>query len=200
MSLKDWVDVISKFVTMAAVVFGGIWTYNLFIAERQHYPHANVEHNVTHVPLSPCATLVRVGVQITNSGRTKVLSSRAIIWVQRLRPLRPCEDGAPCVKKELLDNFKDATRTSDHFTWPAIGYRKSEAPGLLDLEPNEKEEQDYEFVIPSSIEFVRVYSYYRNDRKISPTGVDIGWRTSSYHNIASELKERAKCKHDMPFG
>jgi hypothetical protein len=198
MDFKDRVDVLSKFVGIIAIVLGGIWTYNIFVKERQHFPHANVQHKVAHVPLSSCVNLVRVGVEIANSGKSRLLSSKSVVWIQKIRPISVCPSDGQCVRADLQHALADPVHKQDRFTWPLIGYRENQTKNSLDLEPDEKEEQDYEFVVPSSVEFVRIYSYYQNDER--STGADTGWRTSTFHDLKTDPKERAKCKQQLPFG
>ncbi len=194
MNFKDQVEVVSHFVTMVAIVTGGIWTYKIFVEERQEYPHVNVELKAGHVSLDNCLNLIRVAVELTNSGASRVVSGKAIVRVQQVRPLPPCySDVEPCASREIAAAVDDAPRVHDRFSWLMLASRKQVKPNILDLEPGEKQEQDYEFVVASDVEVVRIYSYYQNDSRTTP-GEEIGWTASKYYELQPTQKEKAQCK------
>lgn len=42
MNIKDKIETLAHVVTMLAIIVGGLWTYNIFIKERNSFPHANI--------------------------------------------------------------------------------------------------------------------------------------------------------------
>ena len=71
-AFKEKVDIIQGLVTIAAIIIGGIWTYNVFIKERREYPHANIEQKITHLALSDQQNLLQLGLELTNTGTLNV--------------------------------------------------------------------------------------------------------------------------------
>ena len=43
---------------------------------------------------------------------------------------------------------------------------------------------DFEFVTPSNVRAVRIYTYFRNEQK-SKRGTEIGWTASSYYDFSA---------------
>jgi hypothetical protein len=102
LTLKEKVEIAQAIVTMGAVFIGGLWTYELFIKERQEYPHANIEQKISHLPLSDKANLLHVEINVANTGKSLIAIEQSTIRVQQILPLSSCpEDDAPCAAKEL---------------------------------------------------------------------------------------------------
>lgn len=81
--------------------------------------------------------------------------------------------------------MKDASaaveRKDDRFAWPLIAER--DVKTTIEIEPGEKQSLDYEFVIPSTVKAVRIYTYFRNEQR-SKEGREIGWYASSYYDFS----------------
>jgi hypothetical protein len=176
---KDWVDIAQSVVTIVAVFVGGLWTYDVFIKERHDYPHANIEHKATYLPLANKKRLLRVGLDLTNAGSSLMEISQSIIRIQQILPAAPCS-GEPCAASQLKDASAEVERKDDRFAWPLIAER--DVKTTIEIEPGEKQSLDYEFVIPSTVKAVRIYSYFRNEQR-SKTDKEIGWYTSSYYDF-----------------
>lgn len=78
-TFKEKVDAVQGIVTTVAILVGGLWTYNFFIKERQDYPHANIEQKLSHVVLSERVNLLRVGIEVSNTGRSYIGLGSSII-------------------------------------------------------------------------------------------------------------------------
>lgn len=180
-TFKDWVDIVQSIVTIVAVIVGGIWTYQLFIKERRDYPHANVEHKVSHLALPEKKRLLRVGLELTNAGSSLMDIDQAIIRIQQVLPVTSCV-GDPCAERQLKDASADVQRKDDRFAWPLIAERNVTAN--IEIEPGEKQSLDYEFVIPVTVKAVRIYTYFRNQHRSSKRK-EIGWYLSSYYDFAT---------------
>jgi len=61
----------ASIATVVAVIVGGWWTYSLFIKEREEYPHANIELKLSHVALSERVNLLRIAIELSNTGGTR---------------------------------------------------------------------------------------------------------------------------------
>jgi hypothetical protein len=180
-TFKDWVDIAQSVVTIAAVFVGGLWTYDVFIKERHDYPHANIEHKTTHLSLSDKKRLLRVGLDLTNAGSALMEINQSIIRVQQILPAASCSNG-PCAASQLKDASAEIERKDDRFAWPLIAERDIKT--TIEIEPGEKQSLDYEFVVPSAIKAVRIYTYFRNEQK-SKKDKEIGWYASSYYDFST---------------
>ena len=103
-TLKDWVDIAQSVVTIVAVIVGGIWTYDVFIKERRDYPHANIEHKITHLSLANKNWLLRVGLDLTNAGNSLMRIDESFIRIQQILPAASC-DNDPCAPNQLKEAF-----------------------------------------------------------------------------------------------
>jgi hypothetical protein len=185
---KDIVDIILAIVTIGAIFTGGFWTYNLFIKERKGYPHANIKHIVSHVSLSDNINLLRVAIELTNTGSFKVDIIKTIVRIQQILPKLPCVKDYPCAKTQVSEALKEIARKEDRFSWPMIAKRLRNSNIPIEIEPGEKHDIDFEFAIPSVVTNVRIYSYFKNETKKAEKK-EIGWSMSSYYDLK---KEKAK--------
>jgi hypothetical protein len=194
-SVKEWVPIAQAIVTILAVIFGGWWTYKLFIEQREQYPHANIEQKLSHValidrpgnvaervlgvPISAFhsilpVNLLRVVIELTNVGKTLMTTGDAIIRVQQILP-PACQKVGPCVvRDEIGAAINNVKRQEDRFSWRLIGERVTSFDRPYDLEPGEKQSFEFEFVTPSEVKLVLVYAYFRNDKRCGE-GREIGW-------------------------
>jgi hypothetical protein len=190
-TFKERVEIAQAIVTIVAVFVGGLWTYDIFIKERREYPHANIELKITHLTLSDRSNLLRVGLNLTNTGKSLMTIEQSIIRVQQILPQLPCSKGVPCAADELSEATANVVRKDDHFTWPLIAERTVTFTPSAQLEPGEKQNFDFEFVTPSDVKAVRIYTFFRNDR-VSKKGKEIGWAASSYYDFPADSRGGAK--------
>ena len=179
---KDNIEIVKSIVTIIAVIVGGLWTYNLFVKERQHYPHANISQQISHIKLTPEINLLLLKVEVENTGNSILPLRKSITRVQQILPILPCIKDAACAKNEINYSLRHVERNSNRFSWPMISERKNILESSINIEPDEKETFDLEFVLPSTVKSIRVYNYWRNEKK----GVgdnEKGWSASKYYNF-----------------
>lgn len=192
MLVKDIVESVKAIVTTIAIIVGGIWTYTLFIKERKHLPHANIEQKVSHLELSEHTNLLRVIAKLTNTGSSRLLSGKSIIRIQQILPVpSSCPKQGLCAKEEVTSALREIKRKGDRFSWPLIAEREHSLRIPLDIEPGEEDFIEYEFVVPTGIKVVRIYSYFRNDQKAKSDN-EVGWAISSHYNFEKPKEERGK--------
>jgi len=68
---------------------------------------------------------------------------------------------------------------------------KQQLRASFDIEPGEKQLLEFEFVVPSEVKVVRVYTYFRNDQKLKD-GSEVGWTASSYYDFRTPNGEGRK--------
>ena len=188
MTFKEKIETTQAIVTIFAILVGGIWGYNLFIRERKHYPHTNIEQKVSHIALSDDINLLRVDIGLTNTGKSMLVLKKSIIRVQQILPVLPCMEPEACAVKQVNAALKETERKEDRFTWPLLSKRNKIFEKPLDIEPGEKDVIDFEFAIPSKVEAVRIYSYFRNEEKTKGKD-EVGWSTSTYYDFGKVGKE-----------
>lgn len=187
MTFKEKVETVQAIVTIVAVCLGGIWTYMLFIKERVPYPRANVEQKISHIALSKRTNLLRIEIEVTNIGRTRLVSTKSITRVQQILPMSSCSKPEPCAVDEVNSTLEKTERKTDRFSWPLLAKREKSQESL-DIEPGEKGFIDFEFIVPSEVKVIRAYSWFRNDRR-SKSGNEFGWTRSSYYEFGRSKDE-----------
>jgi hypothetical protein len=174
MTFKETLTTVQAIVTIGAVITGGIWSYNLFIKERKNYPHVNVEQKVFHVVFSSGVNILRIAIDLTNTGNCGVQLRDYFIRIQQVLP------DVLDMGKVVNDAAKERTSNQDSFPWPLLNERKSTL--TVDIEPGEKQTMDFEFAVPSNAKVVRVYSYFRNERTKKEDS-EVGWGLSTYYDF-----------------
>jgi hypothetical protein len=137
-SVKEAIDVLQGLVTIVAVFVGGFWTYDVFIKERRNYPHANIEHKISHLALSDRQNLLLVGLELTNTGSSLLRVRQQIIRIQQILPALECEDNKTCAPTELKEAAGNIQRKQDRFSWPLIAERVVTLSPAAEIEPGEK--------------------------------------------------------------
>jgi len=173
------VSIIQKIVTIAAIIIGGLWTYNMFIIHRDAYPKADISYQVEERRLSDEYIFVQVFVRIENTGNT----------VLRLRrgDVRLLDISFPNkhIEEKIIGFRKPAFRKEPIFNWESIQIVKIEWPkGKIEIEPSEADQLDFEFIIKSKYKVIKIYSWFTNlEKKVG--GETIGWTASKLYNIES---------------
>ena len=162
---------IQSIFTVIAIVVGGLWTYVLFIKRRQKYPRANITQRVQRYLLSDKKLLLRVSVQVSNNGEILLPITSGFCRVQQMIP---CTDDF-CHSLEYSDDSGEQYKTE--LDWPLIDERKLMfKKGELEIEPGERDELHFEFVLDTDVKAVVVYTYLENAKKKQQ---GIGWHVTS---------------------
>ena len=67
---KTWLESVQAVVTVVAIIVGAIWTYRVFIVQREGHAHLSIEEKVSHVPLTDRLNLVQVVLKLENTGHS----------------------------------------------------------------------------------------------------------------------------------
>lgn len=179
---------VESLVTVAAVVVGGFWTYKLFVKERQHFPSAIVNQELSVTLLSTGHQLVHVRLRITNTG--KVLLE--LEWVRcRVQIVEPMNDR---LAARLLQGEDLVLDGEQEVGWPVLSAREWEfEPGEAEIEPGEKEWLDCEFILEEAVRVIVLYGYVRNAAK---KGREIGWSSTK----VVELPVNGRSEEDEGIG
>lgn len=177
LTFKEKTDVVKSVVTIFAIIIGGYWAFHLVVKERKHEPHANIQHTVENIILSEDICLLRVVVEIKNTGSSILESTEAIIRIQEILPI----EDSTTIAEEVRSSLEKVVRDGNSYKWPLISERVTDSTHSVRIEPGETEFIDFEFAISRKLEVVRIYSYFHNDS--SNNGKGIGWAYSSYYHL-----------------
>ena len=168
--------------SIAAIITGGIWTFNEFIKERKGYPHANIQITPQHIELANDINLLRFVIEFNNTGSSQISIGKYIIRIQQILPLLSCPNPENCVSNQINEALKERVRNEERYSWPIVAKRESELSDQIVIEPGEKDKLDYEFAIPSDVKTVRIYCHISN-KKIASEGKEYGWSQSIFYEF-----------------
>jgi hypothetical protein len=181
---KDRIGSIQSLITVVAICIGGWWTYRTFIQQRQSHPRLKIEHKIEHWPISNDQVLLSVNEILTNTGPVMVDLRGGTIRVIQVMPIPPSVAGAlPSVHGEPTRSTAIAS-VYDPKVWHVLvdSPRNWKANNVL-IEPGESDMVPNEFIIPSSIEVVAVYSYLSN-----PENPNLGWNELTYWDLKKQAR------------
>lgn len=168
--------------TIGAILAGGIWTYLLFVQQRQRYAHIKLEHKVTHLSLPDNRILLVLDVTHSNVGVRKVAFSSADIRVYGLKkqPDLPGEVIRQINEGRLQDEIEPSA------VWTNLAHQEQTwTTDQLFIEPNESDQLHYEFVLSDDDWPMIIFTYYKN-----PTveGTEKGWSLRTIYDPRNPRK------------
>jgi hypothetical protein len=179
LNISTMIDNLNKIVTTLAVIVAGIWTYKLFVENREAYARANLQHNITVVKIEDGRRLLRLDIIIENTGNVVLPLQHAEVRVERVLPL------SPRIEQTLDQRVNQIVDGQDFFPWPVIRVRQSQwEEGQFELEPGEQDNARYEFIIPSTEQVINIYTHFDNAAK-QDKQPGIGWDHSTLIDLRS---------------
>lgn len=174
-SARVWSEVFANAATGAGIIAAGIWAYMRFVLQRDKFPKAEIDHRVAFHPLSDDRLLLRVGMFVRNSG------SVLLAWKEggvRVQQIAPCP---PHIAEWIESGLNESDATEGH--WPVIGER-SLRDHQQEIEPNEADATYFDFVLPTDVQTVVVYSFIMNATKSG-----IAWNHTTTHRVRCDEGE-----------
>ncbi len=165
---------LAPLATTLALLIGAYWTWRLYRLNRQSYPRAQLSHRIMQRPISDKKVLLRVDLVIENQGNVLLPLRCVETWVQQIQPwtddfLERVQKGDPVEEDET------------EVKWTLIAERKKHfAKRKEEIEPGERDEIHFDFVLDGKPETVLIYTYLENHTKRRRT---VGWRVSSVYDL-----------------
>jgi hypothetical protein len=167
-----WSSVAANLVTIFALAVGGWWTYTRFIRQRTEQPRATLTYRAAHRRLTPRELLLRVSVRATNSG-TVLLGVRELCCeIHQVAPLTS-EALAKLEARELINERDEADLGCIRC------YEQKWKAGEVEIEPNESESFDFDFIVDSAAETVLVYADLPNAEREDGGG----WQAAGFYDF-----------------
>lgn len=170
---------IKDLIISLGVIFGGLWTYLLFIKNRQIYPRANISHEIFHINLPNKRIFLRVKTVITNIGNVLISLDSGFTRVSQILPV--CREAAECIENYKIENKRH------EIEWPMID-KKEMSKNKCEIEPGERDELIFDFLLADDLEQIMVYSYFANTQKKQKKfscqrDREIGWPITTICNL-----------------
>jgi hypothetical protein len=198
-SAKQVMDVVAPAVSILATLWGGWWTYNLFIKNRQSRPKAKISHLIYSERLNDKKMLLRVELKISNIGNVLLQIQSCKTWIQRVTPLyedqlKLIQDGNSLVdegKHEADWGLIDGVEILYKENKAAV--KKSDIKTVVEnfvpqIEPGEEDFIYFDFIIDANVQTILIYSYLRNS---SIRRRDFGWSLCTIYNISKQTSKEA---------
>lgn len=167
--IKDVTYVIQSVLTIAAIIVAAIW----FIMRAEATPKANISHTLEHEKITDKWTWVHVGVIISNPGVRRLELRHGTFRIQGIMPL------ADVIKEKINKGEAIIPKDDGIVKWPTIGkiylnendkreviceneYENREIN--INIDPGETQKLVVEFLIPSFVKAVRIYSHVYRDK------------------------------------
>ncbi|MCP4989048.1 MAG: hypothetical protein GY928_24220 [Colwellia sp.] len=157
-SMLSRIKSISFFVqsglTIGAIIVAGIW----FFVQREASLKANIDQKVTHRQIDKDWTWVHVSVSISNQGKRFLDLKSGTIRIQKIMPL------AKEIADKIANNQDPISSISHKVPWPNLcdPYEPVLEVGIM---PGEIDQINCEFIIPSYVQSVKIYSFFKKDQK-----------------------------------
>jgi hypothetical protein len=164
--LKTLIEIIQGILTCIALFSGGVWTYYTFIYKREKVARAVVESSIESY-LIPDAIYLSVSLVIRNVGSTLISFKEINVRIQQILPV--CDGYEPAYYPHS---------SSAEFGWPTIAKGDQKfAIRTLEIEPSETHQFLFDFLLPTNLELVKIYSYSQYYRS------DLGWSIKQLHSF-----------------
>jgi len=177
-----YVGIVKSIATLAAMIIGALWSYNRFIKGREPFPRAHIEHRVFVSPIDGNKMLIRVSIEIENIGNSLFQLGGYDIRLNQVLPLTP-EAASQIEQIEVPSN-----KSKKRIYWKTLSQRLADEEEIFELEPGEKDEKYFDFIVDNSLELVEIYSYFKN---IIKKNRQLGWGKKTFHelNPSKEVKK-----------
>ncbi len=169
-------EIAANLATVTAVIVGSIWTWLLFVQNRQRFPRALIRHELTCHAIDEDYWLVGLVVILQNAGDV-LLSLRA--WQVALQQALP-----PAAELERVRARGDATllHGAHIIEWePVWQTNEQAASGRFELEPGEIHQFHYAVVVSRDIRLVAIDTLFFN---ITKKRRSLTWRLTSLQLLA----------------
>ena len=173
---KDYLHISQSILTITAIIVGGIW----FFINREHRPKINVVYSVSHKKIHRNWHWLYISIEFINVGKRFVQLDDGVVRIEKILPLETK------LNEAIENQDRNNVFTSDNTTikWPSVGEILSNDPRIR-VEPGEKDRKTYEFLVPSSVEVVKIYSHFTMKRQSlwGRSKKPWGWTEDTIHSF-----------------
>jgi len=179
-----FIESVDKYLPSIALLLGIIWTYFLFIHNRQFYPRADIKHYVIQKHLDNGKILFHVAIEVDNLGDVLVKLKSGEVRLLQVLPLVGDI-------KEAVQNGKDPVCNNEReIKWYQLSSRiLVPKKSICEIEPREKETFHSDFVVNNDVKTVMVYSFFDNKKKIFRK---LGWQCETIHDLEGGTTKKKK--------
>ncbi len=163
--IKDIISILQSIFTIAAIIAGTWW----FFFQAEASPRVEISHSVVHRKIHNQWIWVYASISLSNVGKRPVHFNSITVWLQKILPLDKN------IKYKMEQGTKIINEKGD-VEWPLIGELYQSTIDIK-IEPGEKDKINYEFLVPSYVKTVKLYSFLQKE------GTNIGWSLASIYDL-----------------
>ena len=167
-TVKAVASIIQSVLITFSIIAAGIW----FLAQSEASPKANISHDVTHRRLNDNLIWVHVAITVTNPGKRPLYLNNGTFRLQGILPLDVNMD-----KQIKKDASKLIPPGLIGVQWPQIGNAYENVPINERVDPGESEKLNIEFIIPSFLQTIKIYSHFEKAQ-------GIGWTATTIYQLS----------------
>jgi len=166
---------VESIITIIAIIIGGLWTYILFIHNRQKFPRANVRQEISNFTLNENFKILHINLVIENIGNVLLEVREIEVRVKQILPVHKS------IQQLISENMNINLENTPELDWPELMTKKNNyEKNLYEVEPGETDSLSYDFLISKHLEVVEIYSHVKNLKKKK----EIGWTCTDYHEMS----------------
>jgi hypothetical protein len=156
--LSEIAGLVQSLLTIAGIIAAAIW----FIAQSESSPKANITHSITHRKIHENWTWIHTTIEISNVGKRRLALRYGIARLHQILPLDisihdKIQYGDPLISKDI-----------SMVKWPVLK-DDDDVEIRSNIYPGETDKIYYEFVVPSFIGTVELYTFF-SMKKNDPQG------------------------------
>lgn len=174
-SVKELIEILQGILTSAALICGGFWTYFNYVYKRERVPRALVEPLAQSL-LTSEGMYLTTSIVVKNIGSTLIRIKSIDVRIQQIIPI---------VDGYVPSYFPDVSSTE--IGWPTIARQQQVYSNQeLEIEPSERHEFIFDFLLPTNIEAIKIYSF---SQYIHRAGYELGWSTKLLYTFSHLQKQ-----------
>jgi hypothetical protein len=168
-SIESLAAALESCATILGILVAGVWTYRLFVKNREEFPKASLTQVVSFWNSDDGNRLIRVSMTIKNEGNVLVKIPSGFTWIQQMKP--------------WPDELLKAKPVTQEIAWPLIESRDLDSG--WEIEPKETEIISMDFVINQAFAQILVYSFIKNPKKETT-----GWPVTTIIDFEAEERKQ----------
>jgi hypothetical protein len=175
--------------TAVGIVVAGVWTYLVFVRQRQKFPRAALVMSISDSRLPDGRVLLRVAAELRNIGSTMIRVEQVEAIVQRVAPLQ-----ADVWVRHAAEYQATNSAAACEIPWLLVAHRRQKyASGSFEVEPGESDTCHYDFILNRRTVTTKVTVHVVNRQKRTRSGsvslrdrpTTIGWKAVTYYDVVS---------------
>lgn len=181
-------DSLKSAISILAIIVAGLWTWKLFVQNRENKAKADIQVTVEVIPLPLEKNLVKPVITIKNLGKVVLKTEYMQMSLSRIIPLSP-----EIEKMVKTDNSDIVYEGKNRVEWPVIANREWNNP--FTIEPGESQDFSTDFLIEKDDKVLELYIFIDNPKhSLREVDAKHGW-TKKMIISAENMKPTNQSRH-----